>query len=48
MKLITIIVWIITRFKKYNHCQWTGKDKYWIAFGKITKTEKSIKGGAHA
>ena len=35
MKLITIIVWIITRFKKYSHCQWTGKDGYWIAFGKI-------------
>lgn len=40
MKLITIIVWILTRFKQYDHCQWTGKDGYWIAFGKIGKFGK--------
>lgn len=25
----------MTRAKKISHLEWTGKDGYWIAFGKI-------------
>ena len=35
IKLISFLVWIDTRINKCIHKQWTGKDNYWIAYGKI-------------
>ena len=36
-KIITFLVWLDTRIHKNSHKQWTGKNGYWIAYGKIGK-----------
>lgn len=34
-KLISLLVYLETRKTKSTHTQFTGKDGYWIAYGKI-------------
>ena len=34
-KLITWLIYILTKTTKVSHMEWTGKNNYWIAFGKI-------------